>query len=339
MKESEYKDLRQRDEYIDSIDRLLERLGVEAEQNRKDALAKAGGKENLRRQYFAMLGYPLTTYVCDPNINVKTELPIAYDGMITTRYQLEVLPGFWLYGMLYEHKDSDRAKKNALIIAQHGGLGSPEIVGSLVNDSANYNHMVRRVIGEDRTVFAPQLLLWDRSVYEGKEYDRNAVDLRLRQFGGSITGLEVYCVMRCIDYFAGRDWIDGARVGMIGLSYGGMYTLYTAAADTRIKAALSSCWFNDRLEYKWPDWVFFNQANLFMDAEVGSLVLPRKLYVEIGTDDTLFDYRKAEADFERLRAYAEAEGRADSLRIKVFDGGHELDTAEDGIQFLLEGLG
>jgi len=338
VNETEYKYLRQRDEYTDSIGKLLDRLKIRAEQNRREAFTKAGSKEKLRSKYIAMLGYPLTSYVSDPRFAVKTEAPTEHENMIVTRYQLEVIPGFWFYGILYEHKEGGRSKGNALVIAQHGGLGTPEVVGSLVQDSANYNHIVKRIIDKNIKVFAPQLLLWDQSFYGGREYDRNAADTKLKQFGGSITGLEVYCIMRCIDYFADLDWIDENRIGMIGLSYGGMYTVYTAAADTRIKVALSSCWFNDRLKYNWFDWVYFDQANMFMDAEVASLILPRKLYIEIASSDELFDYNNAEADIRRLSEYAENENCLDSLKIKIFDGVHEFDKSDDGINFFLEYL-
>ena len=81
--------------------------------------------------------------------------------------------------------------------------------------------------------------------------------------------------------FAAREDIDGDRIGMIGLSYGGFYTLFAAALDVRIGAAVSSCFFNNRKMYDFVDWVWFNAANQFMDAEVGALVCPRPLYVEV----------------------------------------------------------
>jgi dienelactone hydrolase len=205
-------------------------------------------------------------------------------------------------------------------------------------DSANYNHMVKRVIRKGITVFAPQLLLWSADIYGNAGYDRAKTDQRLKQFGGSITALEVFCIMRSTDYFAGLDNIDENRIGMIGLSYGGMYTLYTAAADVRIKAALSSCWFGERLDNLWTDWKYFNQLNIFSDEEVGSLVFPRKLYVEIGKYDETFSPEKAEPYLRRLEEYAQKENCSDSLKTKIFEGAHELDKANDGIKFFIENL-
>ena len=339
MDRFKYRDLQQRNDYVKSFDNLFNVMEKRAEQNRNDFIVNIQSKEELRQKFFEMLGYPLTSYVPDSNISVKTDESFEMNDMICTRYQLEVMPGFYFYGILYEHKESNRHTKNAFVIAQHGGGGDPEVAGSLLRNSENYNHMVKRVVREDVSVFAPQLLLWNIAHCGGIGYDRVAIDTKLKLLGGSITGLEVYCIMKSIDYFSGVDWIDENRVGMIGLSYGGLYTLHTAAADTRIKSALSSCWFNDRLKYSNnPDWTFSNQAVTFMDAEIASLVLPRKFYIEIGIDDVSFDYKAAQQDIERLQKYAEKDNCPDSLKISIFNGVHEVDTSDVGINFLLDNL-
>lgn len=344
----ECENLRQRNEYLQSVDKLLETLKEKAVNNRRDTVTNTG-KEELRKQFVDMLGYPLNRYGSSGNlnnvINIKTDPPIEHkDGdMIVTRYQLEVMPDFWFYGILYEAKENPEspADKNALVLALHGGGGDPEVIGDFDMPSGNYSQMVKRVVRKGIKVFAPQLLIWNHVHLKGPEYNRVDVDKKLKAFGGSITALEVYCMMRCIDYFSGLDNMDENRVGIVGLSYGGMYTMYTAAADTRIKVALSSCWFNDRSRYRGDgdtDWSYFNLANTFYDAEVGLLVLPRKLFVEIGGEDGHFEPQYAAEDIKRLEQYAKAENCEDSLRINVFKGGHELDKANDGIDFLLKNL-
>jgi dienelactone hydrolase len=335
MGEAEYFNLKQRGEYLDSITGYLEGLNVRAHEYRED-FADPSWKEILRGEYTAMLGKPLCDYAGygGKPPAARVEVLRENEHFTAARYQLEVMPGFWFYGILYEPKE--KSGKNALVVAQHGGGGSPEIAGSFIYDSANYNHMVRRILRRGVMVFAPQLLLWDAETY-GAVYDRQALDVKLKYFGGSITALEIFCIMRSIDYFSAQDNIDPDRIGMIGLSYGGMYALKTAAADTRIKAAVSSCWFNDRTRYLWPDWAY-RDGEQFPDPEIASLVLPRKLYIEIGAEDELFNAQDAEGELNRLKKYAEKSGCAGSLRIKIFPGVHELDKADDGINFLLENL-
>jgi dienelactone hydrolase len=49
----------------------------------------------------------------------------------------------------------------------------------------------------------------------------------------------VWDVMRLVDYLATRDDVDPARIGLTGMSKGGMETYLTAAVDQRIAAAVS----------------------------------------------------------------------------------------------------
>ena len=122
-----YKDLMQRKDYLESFETLFADMEKRAENERKGFIVGIPDKEELRHKYFTMLGYPLTSYKIDNGINVNTEESFEMNDMICTRYQLEVMPGFWFYGMLYEHKHNTGNSQNALVIAQHGGGGDPEV--------------------------------------------------------------------------------------------------------------------------------------------------------------------------------------------------------------------
>jgi dienelactone hydrolase len=53
----------------------------------------------------------------------------------------------------------------------------------------------------------------------------------------SIHGKDAWDTMRAIDYLQTLDFVDGERIGMVGHSYGGHSTIFTAALEPRIKAA------------------------------------------------------------------------------------------------------
>jgi predicted alpha/beta superfamily hydrolase len=180
-------------------------------------------------------------------------------------------------------------------------------------------------------------MLWNPEVY-ASEYDRQYLNRRLIQQGGSFTALELFCLMRVLDYFEKDDRVDKERVGVIGLSYGGMYALHFGATDTRIKSTVSSCWFNDRSIHAWHDWTYFGAEKTFFDTEVASLVLPRKLYIEIGKNDPTFRSNEAEWERQRLFAYAKAQGVEDKLAFVVFEGEHELDKDNATISAFLQDL-
>ena len=202
-----------------------------------------------------MLGWPLTMTE-DMDTPAATLEPVAKEDLGTiSRIWIETLPGVRTYGLYFRPKGKGPFP---LVVSQHGGGGTPELCSGLYGSSANYNDMTRRVWKRGLAVFAPQLLLWNAETYK-PEHDRLSMDRKLKQIGGSLAALELYRIRRSLDYFMTRREIDPNRIGMIGLSYGGFYTLFAAALDTRIRAAVSSCFFNNRKMYDFPDWVWFDQ--------------------------------------------------------------------------------
>ncbi|MDO9464691.1 MAG: prolyl oligopeptidase family serine peptidase [bacterium] len=286
-------------------------------------------RERLRK----MLGWPLTD-------GWKTDVPLASDQNVAedslgriSRVLIETLPGVNTYGLFFRPHGKGPFP---LVVSQHGGGGTPELCSGFFG-SSNYNDMTRRVLRRGVAVFAPQLLLWDSKRF-GPEYEKNTIDRRLKQIGGSLAALDLYRIFRSLDYFVTHKDIDSERIGMIGLSYGGFYTLFAAALDTRIKTAVSSCFFNNRKVYDFVDWVWFDAANHFMDSEVGALVCPRPLYIEVGKKDDLFNVRRARPEARKLKNIYKRLGIMERYCYKEHDGGHELDMSDEGIDFLCRHL-
>lgn len=278
------------------------------------------------------LGWPLT--------EARTGIPnvrqhfVAEDSLCEIyRLQVEILKEVWMYGILFLQKGKE---KRPLVISQHGGLGTPEFCSGFF-DSENYNDMTRRILRKGVHVFCPQLYLWDDSRFSNQPKDRIKDDILLKQVGSSITAVEIYGIQRCLDYLEIQPQISSEGFGMIGLSYGGFFTLHLSALDQRIKAALSSCYFNNNsVRNDILDWTWMNSSNLFHDAEIGALVYPRKLWIQVADNDELFRVDLAEKEFERLKPfYAE---KPDALHLEVFPGVHELSRDDTGIEFVVNAL-
>jgi hypothetical protein len=102
---------------------------------------------------------------------------------------------------------------------------------------------------------------------------------------------------------------------------------------------VSSCFFNNRWEYNWEDWVWRNSGRQFLDSEIASMICPRPLYIEVGVEDDLFDIANVPSEFEKVRERYDKLGIPDSLGYKEHEGAHELDKEDDGINFLMRHLG
>ncbi len=325
-----------RQEYLDSVNNLLEKKLAEAEKIRRDFDRELlADPERARKQFAETLGWPLTQL----RVGVpKAELfHVVTDGEIDLyRVQIEVFDDFKFYGLLFKKNDG---KKRPLVISQHGGAGSPEICSTLFEGetSYNYNDMTQRILKYDVNVFAPQMLLWNLEEY-GIEYDRKHTDAVLRLLGGSMAALEIYCLQRSLDYFETQDYVDRERMGMIGLSYGGMYTLYTAAIETRIKVAISSSFFCTRSENAaMPDWKYKGMAYNFYDAEVAMLVRPRKIYLAMGKDDPLFDTDKSVQEFEHVKGACP--DWAEWTDLQMFEGVHEFCPDDELLNRFMKDMG
>jgi len=332
------KDTPWRQDYADSINGFMESQ-LDAAQADRDAFMSPekylADPEKYRRGFAEMLGFPLNLPVETP-LCAKKEF-VAEDGNVNIyRMQLAFACGIKFYGLYFEQKENPAA--HPFLLSIHGGGGTPEVASSIHNDSANYNHLTRRATDRGANVFAPQLLLWADGTY-GNVKDRNVVNGRLRQLGGSISALEVWLMKGSISYFIEHENADADRVGVIGLSYGGMYTLFMAALDTRVKAAMSCSWFNEDYIMCREDWAYKNSLHTYNQAEFAALACPRALYINMGDADQMFGYKTTQAQFARLMPYYEAAGVPENCKLKIFSGLHELDKEDDGYDFLFEKLG
>ena len=274
--------------------------------------------ERYRRELREMLGWPLTEERGAPPVPT-VRLLSEEEGCRTFRLGFEILPGVTLSGLYFEQREEGA---HPLVLVQHGGLGTPEHISGFLfgGDTTNYNRMLERVLALGVHAFCPQLLLWSADRY-GVPSPRVAVDARLKRVGSSVTAVELFGLFRILDYFEAQPSVSS--FGMVGLSYGGFYTLLTAALDTRIRAAVSCSFFNTRDRYPWPDWCWQGSAFRFDDAEMAALVFPRPLTIAIGTEDKTFAAVGGEESFAGLSALCREVG-TDWVELIEFEGTHEF---------------
>ncbi|MCQ2432547.1 MAG: prolyl oligopeptidase family serine peptidase [Clostridia bacterium] len=327
--------------YLKSVQEYLSRAQAESAAKREAFMPKetlAEHREEYRTKYRAMLGRPLADYETLKNtpVRVVEDSFVADDGNFEIRrLKLDVLDGFTMYGVLFL-PDSGVTKDTPFVISQHGGWGTPELCSDFFGDS-NYNHQTRRVLSRGAVVFAPQLLLWNVENY-GDPYDRQAFDAALKQVGSSITALEVFGLMRCLDYFVTQPYCNPDHIGMVGLSYGGFYTLMTTAADPRIRSAYASCSFIDKIKHNWFDWTWQDSADTFLDAEIAALIAPRHIAFDAGDNDNLFGSESTKSEFARAKSYFAAQGVEDHIFLKTFPGTHELCPTDEAMDFFASHL-
>ena len=290
--------------------------------------------EEYRADYMKMLGLDR---ICSDGAPAPTLTRVDVDAdAVIYRTSIYITREIPQYGLLFVPRG---VKRSPLVIVQHGGGGTPELCSDM-NGRNNYNRIVRRILKRGVAVFAPQLLLWNYKEPIPTQpshpipYQRRDIDKDLKRFGLSITALEIKGIMNAITFLSELSFIDKDRIGMTGLSYGGYFTLYTMAADTRIKVGFSNACLNARNAYPWQDFSYPNCANTFHDAEVAALCAPRKLYVAVGKADTVFDYQGAIPEAERASKYFASAGCPQNFIFSLWEGGHTVPDTDEGFDFI-----
>jgi dienelactone hydrolase len=148
--------------------------------------------------------------------------------------------------------------------------------------------------------------------------------------GETMIGWRTWDAMRALDLLASRPEVDPKRMAMMGISGGGTVTMYTAALDDRVKAAVLSgsfCTFKDSIfslshciDNYVPDILTWFEA-----ADLAGLIAPRALFVENGKDDLIFPQSGVDAALAVAREIYQGCGVPDQIDHASFDGGHQFD--------------
>jgi dienelactone hydrolase len=160
--------------------------------------------------------------------------------------------------------------------------------------------------------------------------------------GQTLIGWRVWDVMRSIDYLATRPELDASRVGCMGISGGGTATLFAAALEPRIHAAMLSCSLNTfydsigSIAHCIDNYVpgILNWAEMY---DIAGLIAPRPLFVESGERDNIFPVKASVESFNRVRDIYRVFGAADRVEQEVFPDEHAF-WGKRGIPFLSRNL-
>lgn len=299
--------------------------------------AYAASIETYRERFRDVLGWPNNAPRPATPPAVRRE-PVAEDELGTIeRLWIEALPDWWLYTVvLTPHAPPDRPAGRPAAICQHGGQGTPELVANFF-EQGNYGDVARRVLTRGVTVVLPQLMLWaerfndelpdPEAVPRGEPagVDRAEIDNSLRALGGTIIGLEAFGLTRVVDALTAWPGVDADRLGMIGLSYGSIYTLVTGAIEPRLRVLAPSAAFSDGSNFRRMGDVALPGTLLeFGPAEWAAMICPRPLGIEIGRHDEHLVVANAETQIPSVRRWYDALGIGDRFEFFLNDGGHEI---------------
>jgi hypothetical protein len=219
------------------------------------------------------------------------------------------------------------------IVALHGhGEGQQEVVGLIpsVTRQGYGLEMVREgyvVITLDFFPFGVRKET-EHNAKEGYEYACNSTLIRTLLWGYSLLTLNVFDIFRTIDYLASRNEVDSERIGMMGLSYGGVTCMYASILNEKIKAIVLSCSLGEfrghgiELDELCGAQVVRGILQWAEMGDIAGLLAPRPLLAENTIKDECFPWPYTEPTLKRLQEVYQVAGAADQLGIEIFDDFH-----------------
>jgi dienelactone hydrolase len=161
-------------------------------------------------------------------------------------------------------------------------------------------------------------------------------------FSQTMAAWRVHDVMRTIDWIGTRPELDSARVGCMGISGGGTCTLFAAALDQRIQAAMVSGYLNTfrdsivRLSHCVDNYIpgILDWCEMY---DVAGLIAPRALFAEFGERDPIFPVAAARSASGKVQRIYTTLGAADQFAFEAHPGEHEF-YGRAGLPFLARAL-
>jgi dienelactone hydrolase len=176
----------------------------------------------------------------------------------------------------------------AKVVALPDADQTPEMLAGVMPGIAPENQFAR-ILAENGCVVVVPTLVNRSDTFSGSEKLRRFTNQPHREWiyrqayemGRHIIGYEVEKVSAALDALS-REGSAPLPLGVIGYNEGGLIALHAAALDARIQSTLVSGYFNSR-QNLWDEPIYRNVFGVlreFGDAEIATLIAPRKFVVE-----------------------------------------------------------
>lgn len=239
-----------------------------------------------------------------------------------------------------------RAGKTPAVICMHGhggyfagkdmvaGISAPPTHPIAVEcaEALNYGFGVQ-LVKEGFITLCPDGFNFGERVFENDRWAQR--DLcpdyfpPLALFGYCSLGITLGSLKLLLDYLQTRGEVDAGKIGCVGLSYGGIVTLYFTAIEPRIRAAvvsggLSSC--QSMLEHDkghiCAGQLVPGMMEWFDKPDVAMAIAPRPVFYEIMRRDSCFDFERCCETWQRVAEVYAALGVRDRIGLETPDTDH-----------------
>jgi dienelactone hydrolase len=240
---------------------------------------------------------------------------------------------YWVPAYYYVPKGIQRPAPAMVCLHGHSGIVPYIGEGDADQREKSRSHALdyaRYFAQHGYVTIAPIQRGWNETC-EGLDLDRERGCHRMTMdtflIGMTPVGLRCWDASRLLDFLETQDVVDATRLGVAGLSGGGMVGLFFAALEPRIRLAMLSGYYNRFRSSIYEIYhCICNCIPHMMEwgdmREVAALFAPRPFLVISGTHDAIFPIEATRAAYADLEPVYELLSAGDKLDHDFFDGPH-----------------
>ncbi len=162
----------------------------------------------------------------------------------------------------------------------------------------------------------------------------------LLPYGLTTASVRIAQAIACGEILLKEKNVDPEKLGIMGISGGGLTALYASVIDDKFKKTVISGYvntFRNSILSMWhcPDNYIPGILEIGEIYDFASSLAPRKLLIESGTKDKLFPIEASKKAHEEIKKVYSLAGAADKLQIDVFEGKHQV-SGKKSFDFLAE---
>ncbi|HUQ65094.1 MAG TPA: alpha/beta hydrolase family protein [Flavitalea sp.] len=295
------------------------------------AADQQSAKSSQRERFWNVLGkLPDPTSPANPKarkLNV-TEKWTSYEITLDV-FGSEV----FAWGILIIPNDIRPGEKRPAIVCQHGLEGVPMdavTTDSTANGYKFYKGFATKLAERGYITFSPH------NPYRGGDTFRT-LQRKANPLGFTLFSVIISQHQRILEWLMQQSFIDPARIGFYGLSYGGKTAMRVPAVLEGYALSICSADFNEWVrkvatndddfgylftgEYDMPEW---DLGHTFNYAEMAALIAPRPFMVERGYYDNVGIDEWVDYEFAKVQRHFFLLGSPNAVRIEHFVGPHTI---------------
>lgn len=262
-------------------------------------------------------------------------------GYTREKWVLDVEPGRSMPFYVLRPLTNKTKYKTALCLHGHGN-GAKDIIGMPVDDAAAELIEILREDYAVRTVkkgwcaVAPELWSFGERLdlvegaREGFDGGCEKPHLNAIQVGKCSIGIRAKDIVTLVDWISSRNEFDMDNLACMGLSGGGMMTMYASALDERIRRVLIAGYLSEMkgsiLGVRHCGCNYVPHLAAWMDfPDITGLIAPRPLIAVSGRRDAIFPIDSFRAAAEKVRNVYAVMGKPDNFVTREHTGFHSFD--------------